>query len=61
MLQQVGRAATPKLVPRNCPRCLQTTMTMGGGGLVSDFMWGIAATQNKTFDNLARKLKKFSN
>ena len=41
MLQYIGRVATPKLVPRNCLRYLQTTLKMGGGGLVSEFMWGI--------------------
>ena len=41
MLQHIERAATPKLVPRNCLRCLQTTLIMGGRGLVSEFMWGI--------------------
>ena len=30
MLQHVGRVATPKLVPRNCLRYLQTTLIMGG-------------------------------
>ena len=40
MLQYVGRVATPKFVPRNCLRYLQTTLIMGGGGLVSEFMWG---------------------
>ena len=38
MLQHIGRVATPKLVPRNCLRYLQTTLIMGGGGLVSEFM-----------------------
>ena len=38
MLQDNGRAATPKLVPRNCLRYLQTTLIMGGGGLVSELM-----------------------
>ena len=32
MLQDIGRVATPKLVPRNCLRYLQTTLIMGGGG-----------------------------
>ena len=41
MLQYIGRVATPKLVSRNCLRYLQTTLIMGGGGLVSEFMWGI--------------------
>ena len=43
MLQYIGRVATPKLVPRNCLRYLQTTLIMGGGGLASEFMWGIVA------------------
>ena len=38
MLQYIGRVATPKLLPRNCLRYLQTTLIMGGGGLVSEFM-----------------------
>ena len=43
MFRHIGRVATPKLVPRNCLRYLQTTLIMGGGeGLVSEFMWGIA-------------------
>ena len=43
MLQHTGRVATPKLVPRNCLRYLQTTLRMGGGGLVSEFMCGVVA------------------
>ena len=42
MLQYIGRVATPKPVSRNCLRCLQTILTMGGGVLASEFMWGIA-------------------
>ena len=38
MLQHTGRVLTPKLVPRNCLRYLQTTLIMGGGGLVSEFI-----------------------
>ena len=41
MLQDIGRIATPKLDSRNCLRYLQTTFIMGGGRLVSEFMWGI--------------------
>ena len=41
MLQHIGRVATPKLVPRTSLRYLQTTLTMGGGRLVSEFMLGI--------------------
>ena len=41
MFQHNGRVATPKLVPRNCPRYLQATLIMGGGRLVSESMWGI--------------------
>ena len=37
MLQYIGRVATPKLVSPNCLRYLQTTLIMGGGGLVSKF------------------------
>ena len=32
MLQDIGRVATPKIVPRNCLIYLQTTFVMGGGG-----------------------------
>ena len=38
MLQDIGRIATLKLVPRHCLRYLQTTLIVGGGGLVSEFM-----------------------
>ena len=38
MLQHIGRVATPKLVPRDCLRYLQTKLIIGGGGLVSEFM-----------------------
>ena len=31
MLQYIGRVTTPKIVPRNCLRYLQTTMIMGEG------------------------------
>ena len=41
MLQNISRAATPKLLQRNCLRYLQITSIMGGRGLVSEFMWGI--------------------
>ena len=41
MLQHIGRVAELKLVPRNCIRYLQTTLKMGEGGLVSEFIWGI--------------------
>ena len=41
MLQCIGRVATPKLVPSNCLRYLQTILVMGGVGLVSEFMRGI--------------------
>ena len=30
MLQDIGRVAAPKLVPRNCLRYLQTTLIMEG-------------------------------
>ena len=33
MLQYIGRGATPKLVPRNCLRSLQTSLMMGGRGI----------------------------
>ena len=54
MLQYIGRVATPKLVPRNCPRYLQTTLIMGGGGLVSEFMWGIVDGYCGTFSKFFR-------
>ena len=38
MLQYIGGVASPKLVPRDCLRYLQTTLIMEGGGLVSEFM-----------------------
>ena len=38
MLQDGGRVATPKFVPGNCLRYLQTTLKMGVGALVSEFM-----------------------
>ena len=41
MLPDVRGVPTSKLVPRNCLRYLQTTLIMGGGGLVSEFMWVI--------------------
>ena len=41
ILQHMRRVATRKLVPRNCLRHLQTTLIMGWGALVSEFMWGI--------------------
>ena len=46
MLQYLGRVTTPKLVPRNCLRYLQTTLIMRVGGLVSEFMWGIVLSEN---------------
>ena len=48
MLQHIGRVATPKLVPTNCPRYLEITLMMGGGGLVSEFMWGIVGLDMST-------------
>ena len=41
MLQHIGRVATSKLVPTDGLRYLQTTLIMGRGGLVSEFMRGI--------------------
>ena len=41
MLQHIGRVVTPKIVPRNFARYLQTELIMGGGGLVLEFMWDI--------------------
>ena len=53
MLQYIGRVATPKPVPRDCLRYLQTTLMMGGGGLVSEFMWAIVGKQfrRKTYES----------
>ena len=56
MLQYIGRVATPKLVSRNCLRYLQTTSIMGGGELVSEFMWGIVGIEQSKisyFQNLS--------
>ena len=47
MLQHIGRVATPKLVPRNCLKYLQTTLMMGGGGLVSEFMCEVLSKNKK--------------
>ena len=66
MLQYIGRVATPKLVRRNYLRYLQTTLIMGKGGSVSEFMEGIVGWQrgfdiyalNKYFVGI--KLKKYS-
>ena len=54
ILQHIGRVTTPKLVPRNCLRYLQTTLIMWRWGLVSEFTCGIvvtgtAANQNPGF------------
>ena len=49
ILQKTGKVVTPKLLPRNCLRCLQTTLItspLGTGGLVTEFMWGIAVQAN---------------
>ena len=40
-LEVFGRVAASKLVPRNCLRYLQTTLIMGEGRLLSEFMGGI--------------------
>ena len=45
MLQHTGKVATPKLVPRNCLRYFQTTLIMGGGGLISD--WDLCEVLSK--------------
>ena len=37
MMQHIGRVAIEKLVPRTFLRYLQTTLIMGGGGLVLEF------------------------
>ena len=44
ILNVIGRVATPTLVPRNSLRYLKTALIMGGGGLVSEFMWGIVGS-----------------
>ena len=44
MLQHIGRVATPKLMPRTCLTYLQTTLIIGGGRLVLEFMSGITGT-----------------
>ena len=41
MFHHIGRVATPKLVPRHYLRYLQTTLIIGGGSLVAEFIWGI--------------------
>ena len=38
MLKHIGRVATPKFVPRNFLRYLQTELIMGGGGLTIFFL-----------------------
>ena len=47
MLRHIGRVSTPKLVPRDCPKYLQTTLIMGEGGLISEFMWGIVGLRKR--------------
>ena len=42
MLQYIRRVEIPKLLQRTCLRYLQTTLIMGEGGLVVEFMWEIA-------------------
>ena len=62
MLQHIGhigRVATPKLVPRNCPRYLQTTLIMREGGLVSEFMWGIVGLESLQSSWWYKKLAMF--
>ena len=59
-LQHIDRAATPKLVPRNCLRYMQTTLIMEGVGLISEFMWGIVASYvSLNFINLIRRRRDF--
>ena len=41
MFQNFGTVAARKLVPKNCHRYLHITLTTVGGGLVSEFIWGI--------------------
>ena len=41
VLQHIGRVATPKLVPRNCLRYLQTVLIIAPRRFVLEFMWGI--------------------
>ena len=49
MLQYIGRVATPKLVPRNCLRYLQTTLIMVEGGLVSESMSDVLVPGSLSF------------
>ena len=58
ILQDVGREATPKLATTNCPKYLQTTLIMGWGGLVSEFMWGIVGPVYLTIIYLADAVSK---
>ena len=58
ILQNVGREATPKLATTNCPTYLQTTLIMGWGGLVSEFMWGIVGPVYLTIIYLADAVSK---
>ena len=44
MLQDIGRVARAKKLPRNCLRYLQTILIMGAEELVSEFMWGITVS-----------------
>ena len=61
MLQHIGRVATPKLVPRNCPRYLQTTLIMGGGGLVLESMGGILEFPEKKYFCTFTLVQKWQN
>ena len=64
ILQHIGRVATPKLVPRNCIRYLQTTLIMWRLGSVPKFIsaiivTGTAANQNPGFQIYDTKFCNF--
>ena len=56
MLQHIGRVATLKLVPRN----LQTTLIMGGVGIVSEFMSGIVLKKQMKKKGFGKNLHFFN-
>ena len=60
MLQHIGRVATLKLVPRNFLRYLQTTLIMGGVGIVSEFMSGIVLKKQMKKKGFGKNLHFFN-
>ena len=64
MFQHIDRPATPKPVPGNCLRYLQTTLITGGrgGGLVSELIRGIEAFAMilDTFTSILQHSKTYS-